>query len=112
MIKLTHLRNATKRIRLELNSISAYVDKSRVEVVSGFQNSLGKEYVKTILSDKKEKIVNMAEHNKENQARNEQTGYSVMGVDYLKWSQKKSKRHYSDAYIPIVHTKVEQLVES
>jgi hypothetical protein len=54
----------------------------------------------------------MAEHNKENQARNEPTGYSVMGVDYLKWSQKKSKRHYSDAYIPIVHTKVEQLVES
>jgi hypothetical protein len=66
MIKLTHLRNATRKVRSELNAVRAYVDKSRLDVACGFSNSLEKEYVRPIFSNKNDKVFNMADHNKEN----------------------------------------------
>lgn len=39
MIKLMRLKNTTKKLRVELNGIRALVDKSRLEVASGFCSS-------------------------------------------------------------------------
>lgn len=52
MIKLMRLKNTTKKLRVELNGIRALVDKSRLEVASGFCNSVVEETKPKVVCNK------------------------------------------------------------